>query len=215
LNMPGVLPAGIIACGSAAALAGDANHARICGSGSHAIPARSLTLPVTDSSHLRYMLSGLAIILSVLACIDPANAPEPSESGPAALIIVGPERETDVTCVTLEGTETTGRELLELAAVPVTLDERNAMGALVCAINGQGCAYPAEQCLCQCQGSGPCAYWASFVRMPAGTWTYAGQGVSTQKLGPRALYAWVWLTTTTNTEVLDWLPSGEIESVCP
>jgi hypothetical protein len=151
----------------------------------------------------------------VLACIDPANVPERTVSGPAALIIVGPDREADVTCVTLESAEVSGRELLELAGIPVTLDERNSMGALVCAIGGQGCAYPDEQCLCQCQGLGDCAYWASFVRTPPGPWTYAGQGVSTQRLRSGDLYAWVWLPTASSTEALDWLPTGDVEAICP
>mgnify|MGYP001130783609 CR=1 FL=1 len=97
----------------------------------------------------------------------------------------------------------------------MTLDERNPMGALVCAIDGQGCAYPAEDCLCRCRGLGDCAYWASFVRTPPGAWTYAGQGVSAQSLHPGDLYAWVWLPTAESGAALEWLPTGGIADLCP
>jgi hypothetical protein len=151
----------------------------------------------------------------LLAACAPAETPAPAEPGLAALIIIGPDREPDVTCVTFEAAYVSGKELLELAGIPTTLDERNPMGALVCAIGGQGCAYPDEECLCQCQGLGDCAYWASFVRTPPGSWTYAGQGVSTQRLRSGDLYAWVWLPTASSTEALEWLPTGDIEAICP
>jgi len=132
------------------------------------------------------------------------------------LIIVDPQRTVQQRCIELEAAGITGQDLIGLAGLPVTLDERNAMGALVCAIDGQGCAYPADDCLCQCRGLGECAYWASFVRTPPGEWTYAALGISAQKVRPGDLYAWVWLpSASANTEVLGWLPDADLKSICP
>jgi len=154
----------------------------------------------------------MPILITACATTD---LPAPAEPGRAALIIVGPGRSSRQTCVAFEGAQVSGKELLELAGIPTTLDERNPMGALVCAIDGQGCAYPAEPCLCHCRGLGDCAYWASFVRTPPGSWTYAGQGVSSQPLQSGDLYAWVWLPTASSTEALEWLPDGDMGVNCP
>lgn len=173
-------------------------------------------MPVHHQRQLRAIVTGLAVMLALLSACLPAAAPGQTAGGRAALIIVGPDGATRQTCVTFRPTEITGQELLELAAIPVALDERNPMGALVCAIDGQGCAYPAETCLCQCQGLGDCAYWASFVRTPPGSWTYAVQGVSAQQVRPGDLYAWVWLpSASSNADALKWLPDSTLESICP
>ena len=173
-------------------------------------------MSLRPSGSLRIFVPGLAALLALLSACAPAAAPGGSAGGRVALIIVDPQRASSQTCVVLEGGEATGRELIALADLPVTLDERNAMGALVCAIEGQGCAFPAEDCLCKCRGLGECAYWASFVRTPPGPWTYAALGISSHKVRPGDLYAWVWLpSASANTEVLGWLPDSTLESICP
>jgi hypothetical protein len=174
--------------------------------------------PPAPSGHpfrLRTFAVGLLALPLLLAACAPADSTEPAVPGRAAVILVGPDRSARKTCVALETAEISGRDLLELAGIPTTLDERNPMGALVCAIDGQGCAYPAEECLCRCQGLGDCAYWASFVRTPPGAWTYAGQGVSTQRLASGDLYAWVWLPTASTSDALEWLPTDDTEALCP
>lgn len=163
----------------------------------------------------RYL--SLAVGLILLETLSAGCAPVASstvERGPVAVVLVDAGHHARTICVDLDA-EVSGRQLLELAEVPLILDERNPMGALVCAIDGQGCAYPAEPCLCRCEGLGDCAYWASFVRTPPGPWTYAGLGVSTQMIRAGDLYAWVWLPTAASSEALDWLPTGDVESVCP
>jgi hypothetical protein len=170
-------------------------------------------LPVRHPRRRRTIVA--AVLLILLSACSPAGTPTLAETGRTVVIIVGPDHSGRPTCVTFPGAEVSGKELLDLAGIPTTLDERNPMGALVCAIDGQGCEYPAKPCLCECQGLGDCAYWASFVRTPPGSWTYAGQGVSTQRLRSGDLYAWVWLPTASNAEALDWLPAGDLDSICP
>jgi hypothetical protein len=164
----------------------------------------------------RTILPWLAALLVLLSACVPAAAPGAPAGGRAALIIVDAQRAVQQTCVEFEGEATTGHELIRLAGLPMTLDERNAMGALVCAIDGQGCAFPAEDCLCQCRGLGECSYWASFVRTPPGGWTYTTLGLSAQEVRPGDLYAWVWLpSASANADVLGWLPDSPLESICP
>jgi hypothetical protein len=163
-----------------------------------------------------WLVLATAALPLVLSGCGPASAPMTAPDGHAALIIVGPDGSTRQTCVALPAGEPSGRTLLEQSALPVTLDDRNAMGALVCAIDGQGCDYPAEPCLCQCVQLGTCSYWAYFVRTPPGEWTYSVQGVSAQPARPGELHAWIWLDAMrTSTEALGLLPMVSFEAVCP
>ena len=159
----------------------------------------------------------LAAALSlVLSGCTPASTPEITQAGRAGLIIVGQDGSTRQTCITLTSTEASGRTLLEQSSRPVTLDDRNAMGALVCAIDGLGCDYPAEPCFCRCEQLGTCTYWAYFVRTPSGEWTYSVQGVSAQPVRPGELHAWLWLDASrTGSEALALLPDLSFETVCP
>jgi len=163
----------------------------------------------------RWLALAAALSLVVSGCTA-AFAPEASQGGRAALIIVAQDGSTRQTCVTLAAGEASGRALLERSSLPVTLDDRNAMGALVCAIDGLGCDYPAEPCFCRCEQLGTCTYWAYFVRSPPGEWTYSVQGVSAQPVRPGELHAWVWLDASrTGAEALGLLPDASFEAVCP
>jgi hypothetical protein len=110
----------------------------------------------------------------------------------------------------------TGRDLLDGSGLPIVLDERNAMGALVCSIDGQGCSYPSEACFCRCERIGDCTYWAYFVRLAPGDWVYSSRGVSAQPVGAGELHAWIWLDASlTGTAALDLLPDVAFEDICP
>jgi hypothetical protein len=176
-------------------------------------------MTIAPHDHLRSVGRGLALAAALSLVVSGCTAaatPEASQGGRAALIIVGQDGSTRQTCVTLPAGQSSGRALLELSSLPVTLDDRNAMGALVCAIDGLGCDYPAEPCFCQCEQLGTCTYWAYFVRTPPGEWTYSVQGVSTQPVRPGELHAWVWLDASrTGTEALGRLPDASFETVCP
>jgi hypothetical protein len=171
----------------------------------------TMTLPTPRTTVLMAVLAA-----TMLAGCAPASLPEDLPAGRAALVVVGPEGATRQVCVALEGGEATGRQLLEGSGLPVLLDDRNAMGALVCSIDSLGCDYPAEPCFCRCEQLGDCTYWAYFVRTPPGDWTYSVQGVSAQPVGPGEVHAWIWLdASTTGTQAAGLLPEIEFDQVCP
>ncbi len=89
--------------------------------------------------------------------------------------------------------ELRGVDLLKALGVPLSLQESPGLGAAVCAIDGEGCLYPAEDCFCRCSGGADCAYWRYFLRGPKDSeWVYAPVGASQRRLGPGDLDAWVW-----------------------
>jgi hypothetical protein len=158
----------------------------------------------------------LALAATELAGCAPASSPQAPAEGRAALVVVGPGGKSRQACVALQGGEATGRELLEGSGLPFVLDDRNAMGALVCSIDNLGCDFPAEPCFCQCEQLGNCTYWAYFVRTPPGDWTYAARGVSAQPVRPGELHAWIWIDASmAGTEAEGLLPALEFDQVCP
>ncbi len=128
-------------------------------------------------------------LLSLLWARAPLAA---QEGGPqrAGLVIVGAEGEAATAatyCVAFEEA-LTGLELLERADVGVEVGVSGG-GAMVCAINAQGC--PASDCFCECKGA-PCRYWTYFHRAADGSWAYSGVGAQAWTLRDGDLDAWVW-----------------------
>ena len=70
------------------------------------------------------------------------------------------------------------------------------MGSIVCAIDGEGCRFPAEACFCQCNRLGSCSYWAYFTQGPGGLWAYSPLGARAQPVREGDLHAWIWVSGT-------------------
>jgi len=86
-----------------------------------------------------------------------------------------------------------GEDLLEASGISLTRDTTNPMGPLVCSIDGDGCDYPRETCLCRCRGAGACSYWAYFNWNAQEGWSYAALGAGQRSLRDGDMDAWVWL----------------------
>lgn len=64
------------------------------------------------------------------------------------------------------------------------------MGATICRLDGEGCAYPQESCFCQCEGS-PCVYW-SYWRLGGEGWTYSNLGAGNATVRAGDVDGWRW-----------------------
>lgn len=129
-------------------------------------------------------------------------APEVPASGRAGLIVGLPDGSFATACVPLEGSQLSGHDLLLASGLSLSIDATNPMGPLVCAIEGQGCDFPAEDCLCACRGFGGCSYWAYFNWDEEGGWRYSALGAGMRQVDDGALDAWIWLDRS--------LPGGEL-----
>ncbi len=94
-----------------------------------------------------------------------------------------------------------GAELLRRSGLAVSADARNAMGTLMCSIDGEGCAFPGEECFCACRTPGACQYWAYFQAQADGAWSYAAQGADQRRVVDGDMDAWVWVTSSSPAEV--------------
>ncbi len=119
-----------------------------------------------------------------------AAADEPNQ---AALVVQFGDGRIETRCVAFDGIEITGADLLIRSGLDLSVDASTGMGITVCQIEGQGCAYPAEPCFCQCMGGDECAYWNYFFRDPGGTgWSYSALGALLRKAKPGSVEGWVW-----------------------
>ena len=163
----------------------------------------------TDRSR---MLLALLLFPALAACGTP---PEPGAGGRAGLVVVHGDGAVRTACVRYEGAELSGYDLLRQAGLDTAVDAANPMGVMVCALDGEGCAFPAEPCLCACSAPGRCTYWAYFARAPDGGWTYSPLGPSARRLGEGDLDAWLWLASGGAAPAEIPLPELTFEDVCP
>lgn len=129
----------------------------------------------------------LLLTLAALLWAQPAHA---QDAGRAALVVVRGDGAVERRCVSFEGETATGYDLLVRAGFDVS-SEQAAMGATVCALDGEGCAFPREACFCQCQGR-ECTYWSYWQQGESGDWQYSGAGAGNTRVRNGAVEGWVW-----------------------
>jgi len=108
----------------------------------------------------------------------------------AALVVAFGEGQVQARCVEFAEAQVSGADLLRRSGLAVVLNETQGLGAAVCAIEGVGCQFPAEDCFCQCRGAA-CRYW-TYWRLEGGKWVYSGVGASSRLLSDGDADAWVW-----------------------
>jgi hypothetical protein len=134
---------------------------------------------------------GLALLLLATAgALSRAAADEPNQAG---LVIQYSEGQIETQCIPFEGKEMAGNDFLARSGMDLVIDASSGLGITVCQIEGQGCAFPAEHCFCQCMGGEDCHYWNYFYREPGDNeWTYSPLGALLHEVQPGSVEAWVW-----------------------
>jgi hypothetical protein len=134
---------------------------------------------------------GLALFLFALASsAGRTYAEEPNQAG---LVVQFGDDRIETRCVAFEGQEISGADLLTRSGLELIVDTSSGMGITVCQIEGEGCAFPAEPCFCQCTGGDECAYWNYFYRDTGATgWEYSALGAILRQVKPGSVEAWVW-----------------------
>ena len=131
--------------------------------------------------------SVLVVLLALAAQLAPAGGQ--AQENRAGLVIRFGDGRVATYCVRFGEPSITGLELLSRSGVtPVA--EVGGLGSAVCSIDGQGCAYPAQPCFCQCQGA-TCAYW-NYLHLIDGAWRYSPVGASAYTVADGAVDGWAW-----------------------
>jgi hypothetical protein len=160
---------------------------------------------------------GVALVLLAAAAVSGCGAPAPSDGGRAALVLRGPSGRLEQACVRLREQESNGEQVLLDSGWQVSLDAANPMGSIVCAIDGEGCRFPAEACFCQCNSLGSCSYWAYFTQGTGGLWAYSPLGARAQPVREGDLHAWIWVSGTSAEPGAQQalLPEVTFDEICP
>ena len=156
--------------------------------------------------------ASLTSLWILAACARPATSDVHSRAG---LVVGHGDGSFTTTCVSFEGAEISGEDLLNDSGVAVSLDATNPMGPLVCAIGDEGCDFPRQDCLCSCRSAGGCSYWAYFTWSGEDGWSYGALGAGQRRVGDGDMDAWIWLNRALPGDSLP-TPPAEItfETVC-
>lgn len=129
-------------------------------------------------------------LLALSSLIGISAADGPNQAG---LVVQFGDGRVETRCVSFEGDQIMGADVLALSGLDAVVDPSSGMGITVCRIEGEGCSYPAEPCFCQCMSGGECAYWNYFFR-DAGQadWTYSALGAAIHAIKPGSVEGWVW-----------------------
>ncbi len=131
-------------------------------------------------------------LLLALCLLALTAAPAAGQGGShrAALVVRFPDGGIQKRCVAFSEASISGEKLLQDSGLTVIMNYNAGLGGAVCSIQGQGCAYPREDCFCRCQGV-QCEYWA-YYHWTGGGWQYSQVGASSYQVSDGALEGWSW-----------------------
>jgi len=132
----------------------------------------------------------IRLACSILLAIQFGSASAQTQaSSRAGLVVQYGDGRVVTYCVRFSEPSITGLDLLNRSGLQVVA-EVGGLGAAMCSINGQGCAYPSQSCFCQCQGAN-CAYW-NYFHLIDGAWRYSPLGASSHTITDGAIDGWAW-----------------------
>jgi hypothetical protein len=130
----------------------------------------------------------IAAVLFVLAAFAPVRAQTQHRAG---VVVQFSDSSITTRCVTFNEDSISGYDLLRRSRLPIAV-EFGSMGAGVCKIGNEGCAYPSQPCFCQCQTLGAgCTYWV-YSQLRDGAWTISGLGAGARQVRDGDVDGWAW-----------------------
>lgn len=130
-------------------------------------------------------------VLLVLATALPMGMARAQAQNHAGVVVQFGDGSVTTRCVAFNEDSITGYDLLRRARLPISF-EFGSMGAGVCKIGNEGCAFPNEPCFCQCQTLGAgCTYWV-YSQLRDGAWTISGLGAGARQVRDGDVDGWAW-----------------------
>jgi len=140
-------------------------------------------------------LSGFTVLLVaalVLCGLTTSAAPRRVHAtGAVGLVVRHSDGRTLYAYIPLTSDRTTGADVLMRAGFPLNLQASSSLGAAVCAIDGEGCAAPKEDCFCKSYGD-PSYYWHYYTHAANGAWRSASVGAGNRVLHDGDVDGWSW-----------------------
>jgi hypothetical protein len=137
-----------------------------------------------------WLVGWLVVFLVALVWPVRGFADEPRRAG---LVVQFGDGRVETMCLEFGEGEISGVDFLIGSGMELVVDAGSSMGVTICQIDGEGCAFPADACFCQCMGGGECFYWNYYSRDPGEAgWAYSALGAAMRKVKPGSVEAWVW-----------------------
>lgn len=167
----------------------------------------------TRRTRLQVRWWGVLVIFTAgmlgIAVAEPAQA-DKAGAHRAGVVVRSGDGSVRTACVTFAEPSISGLALLERSGLDLTV-QASGGNATVCSIAGEGCRFPTQGCFCQCQGGGPCRYWA-YWHLNGGIWQYASTGAAAYRVPPGGVDGWAWGDGNVNSGAQP--PPTSFEAVC-
>ncbi len=170
-------------------------------------------LPASRSiTGLAVVSAVVAVLLNVAATVAASQPASAQTQNRAGLVIRYANGSVATRCVTFAEESITGYELLRRAGIPFSA-QVGGLGAAICKIGDDGCAYPAQSCFCKCEDPFKgCAYWIYGQWADSG-WRYAGIGAVGRKVVNGQIDGWVWDVGQADSAPVR-LPPPSLDEIC-
>lgn len=129
---------------------------------------------------------GVLIVLAILGLL----AATPAQAARAGIVFDFGNGQVVTECVHFGGPMITAFDLLQRSGLAFTFENFGSLGAAICSIQSTGCQFPAQECFCQCTGTGPCNFFAFFTQQN-GQFVLSDVGVSSAVLHNKDVIAFV------------------------
>lgn len=171
-----------------------------------------MPMPAVSARALAATAAAVAIALNAGAALarpQPAGAQGAHRAG---VVVRFGDGRLVTRCVSFSEETITGYDLLRRAGLPVAA-QISGLGAAVCGIGDEGCAYPAQGCFCQCEDPARrCAYWI-YGQWSGGAWRYSGLGALARQVTDGQIDGWVWDVGASDSAPVR-LPPVSVEQIC-
>lgn len=132
---------------------------------------------------------GLLVLLAFAILIPTIGRAQEQPPNRAGVVIRHGDGRVVTACVSFDEPQISGTDLLDRAGIPFVA-QQSSLGAAVCQVDGEGCAFPTEDCFCQCKGA-DCIYWI-YHHLTDGAWRYSQISASKSTIRPGDVDGWAW-----------------------
>ncbi|MHB8647815.1 MAG: hypothetical protein ACYDAR_18700 [Thermomicrobiales bacterium] len=139
-----------------------------------------------DLSGLKMLFAALLVLVALAGGTGPARA-----AGAVGIVVRHSDGRILYAYVPLTNGELTGAEALQQSGLALNVAVSSAYGTAVCAIDGEGCDSPKENCFCKSYSS-PSFFWHYYLRGPDGAWRNASVGAANRVLHDGDVDGWSW-----------------------
>ncbi len=142
-----------------------------------------------DWSGLKVLLAALLILISLTG--GAGTTQRARAAGAAGIVVRHSDGRILYAYVPLTSDRLTGAEALQKSGLALNVAVGGSFGTAVCAIDGEGCTSPQEDCFCKSYGS-PSFYWHYYLRNSDSSWRNSNLGAGNRVLHDGDVDGWSW-----------------------